>query len=151
MALSTIFSELLISWQPNFVWYQKPECPVKIVGLLHWGSRSQRRVKMLMFVQRISFNHQTFCLQTWYYIMQELIWSKYDNVYCIFWTADTFATKLGLIVQHYKLECTVEKLGYCIQDQGHSKGSKCQWMFVRMIFSEPRNIFSQTCYSDAAS
>ena len=35
------------------------------------------------------------------------------------------ATKLDLIVQHYKPECLVEKWDYCIQGQGHSKGSEC--------------------------
>ena len=35
--------------------------------------------------------------------------------------------KFGLIVQHHKLECPVEKWDYCIQGQVHSKGSKCQW------------------------
>ena len=49
--------------------------------------------------------------------------------------AGQFATKLGLIVQHHKSECLVEKLDYCIQGQGHSEGSKCQWMFVWMILS----------------
>ena len=28
----------------------------------------------------------------------------------------------------------------CIQGQGHNKGSKCQWMFVQIIFSESQNI-----------
>ena len=46
-----------------------------------------------------------------------------------------FATKLGLIVQDHKPECPVEKWDYCIQGQGHSEGSKCQWMYVRMIFT----------------
>ena len=45
-----------------------------------------------------------------------------------------------MIVQHHKLESSVEKWDYCIQGQGHSKGSKCQWMFVRTICSEPHNI-----------
>ena len=71
--------------------------------------------------------------------MQELIWSKYDNVYCIFWTVDPFATKLGLIVHYHKPECVVEKFDCCVQDQGHSKLSKCQWMFVQ-IFSETLNL-----------
>ena len=34
-----------------------------------------------------------------------------------------FATRLGLIVQHHKRECPVEKLDYCIQGQGHSEDS----------------------------
>ena len=40
-------------------------------------------------------------------------------------TAGPFATKSGLIVQHHKSECPVEKWDYCIQGQGHSEGSKC--------------------------
>ena len=60
--------------------------------------------------------------------------------YYIFQTAGLFATKLGLIVQHHKPECPVENLDYCIRDQGHSEGSKCKWMFVWMISSEPQNI-----------
>ena len=65
-------------------------------------------------------------LVLWCIIMQELIWSKYDNVYCIFWTADHFATKLGLIERYHKPECFMEKLDCCVQGQGHSKISKCQ-------------------------
>ena len=71
-------------------------------------------------------------------LLLELIWSKYDHFYCIFWTADPFATKLGLIVHYHKPECPVEKWDYCIQ--GHSKSSNCLWLFVWMIFSEPQNI-----------
>ena len=32
------------------------------------------------------------------------------------------------------------KIGLLLQGKGHNKGSKCQWMFVRMIFSESQNI-----------
>ena len=39
--------------------------------------------------------------------------------------SDPFVTKLGLIV-HHKPECFMEKLDCCVQDQGHSKTSKCQ-------------------------
>ena len=60
--------------------------------------------------------------------------------YYIFQTAGPFAAKLGFIVQHYKPECPVEKWDYCVQGQGHSEGSKCQCMFVRMISSEPQNV-----------
>ena len=30
-------------------------------------------------------------------------------------------------MQHYKPECSVKKIDYCNQGQGHSKGSKCQF------------------------
>ena len=112
-------------------------------ALLHSGSRSQQRVKMLMFVQIIFSKPPSILLPNlvlWCIIMQELIWSKYDNVYCIFWTADHFATKLGLIERYHKPECFMEKLDCCVQGQGHSKISKCQWMFVQMISTETLNL-----------
>ena len=65
---------------------------------------------------------------------------KIWQLYCIFWTADPFATKLGLIVHYHKPECFMEKMDCCVQGQGHSKISKCQWMFVQMIFSELLNL-----------
>ena len=34
----------------------------------------------------------------------------------------------------------MKKLDCCVQGQGHSKISKCQWMFVQMIFSESLNL-----------
>ena len=37
----------------------------------------------------------------------------------------SIATKLGLMVQHHKPECSVGKCDYCIQGQGHSKGWIC--------------------------
>ena len=53
--LSTIFAELLIPWQPNLIWWYII-ISQSVLGknvLLHSGSRSQWRVKMLMFVQMI--------------------------------------------------------------------------------------------------
>ena len=47
---------------------------------------------------------------------------KIQIFYYIFQTAGPFATKLGLVVQHYKSECSAEKLGYCTQGQGHTEG-----------------------------
>ena len=58
--------------------------------------------------------------------LQELVWSKYDNFYCIFLIAVPFATKLSLVVHYHEQECFMEKLDCC--GQGHSKISKCQWM-----------------------
>ena len=56
MTLSAIFSELLIPWQPNLVWWYiiRSQNVLWKTGLLHSGSRSQRRVKMLMIVQMLS-------------------------------------------------------------------------------------------------
>ena len=38
-----------------------------------------------------------------------IILSKYDFLY-IFWAADPFATKLGLMAHHHKLDCLVKRL-----------------------------------------
>ena len=102
--------------------YHKPEWPVKKNELLHSGSRSQWRVKMLMLVHMMSSKPPNILfpnLVLWCIIrsqsvmqkdlllfsrsrsLQELIWSKYYNFFSIFWTADPVATKLGLIV-HYR-------------------------------------------------
>ena len=50
----------------------------------------------------------------------------------IIWTADPFATKLGLIVHYRKPECFMEKLDCCVQSQGQSKILKCQWIVVQI-------------------
>ena len=73
--------------------------------------------------------------------LQELIWSKYDKFYCIFWIDDFFfSTKLGLIKHYHKPECYMEKLDCCVQGQGHNNTSKYQWMFIQMMFSESLNL-----------
>ena len=54
--------------------------------------------------------------------------------------AGPFATKLGLIIQP-KPECPVNTLDCSVQGNWHSQGSKCKWMFVQVISSEPQNIF----------
>ena len=100
------------------------ECPMKKVGLLHSESRSQQRIKMLMFVQMISSKPPSILFPNfvlWCIIMQELLWSKYDSVCCIFWIADSFAAKLCLIVHYHKPECFMDKLDCCVEGQGHSK------------------------------
>ena len=65
---------------------------------------------------------------------------KIWQFYCIFWTADPFAAKLGLILHYHKPECFMEKLDCCAQGEGHSKILKYDWMFVQIIFSELLNL-----------
>ena len=136
---------------------------MKRIGLLLSRSRSQWRVKMLIFFffsRWYLLKHLTFCFQTWYCdaslwvrvsckkidllfprsrSLQELLWSNYDDFWVIFWPTDTFAIKLGLVVHYPKPECCMEKLDCFVQGQGHSKFSKCQWMFAQMICSESLN------------
>ena len=65
----------------------------------------------------------------------------------IFWTGDSFATKLGLIVHYHKPDSFMEKLDCCVQGKGHSKILKCQWMFVRIIFSQSLHHYEPDCLS----
>ena len=44
--------------------------------------------------------------------------------YFFFWTTDSFANTLSLMVRHHKLECLVKRLDCCVQGQGHSKDSQ---------------------------
>ena len=73
------------------------------------------------------------------WLQREFIWSKYDSFYCIFSTADLFATRLDLMYIIIKwsvlLKTKTKKTDCCIQVQGHSENSK--WMFVCMICCEP--------------
>ena len=71
---------------------------------------------------------------------QGLVWAKYDSFDCIFWIAEPFATKLGLIVHYHKPECLMKKLDCCVHGQGHGKISKCQWLFIQMLSSEMLNL-----------
>ena len=84
------------------------------------------------------------------YIIKIWLFLQYlnDSFCYIFGTAVPIAIKLGLIVQHCKLEC-VEKLDYCIYGQGHSEGSICQWMTVWYLLIS-RIFCYQTWYGDAA-
>ena len=45
-----------------------------------------------------------------------------------------FVTKLGIVVHHHELECHAKKLGFYLQDQGHSVGLYNQNMMVSTIF-----------------
>ena len=40
----------------------------------------------------------------------------------VFWSADHFVTKLGMIMQQHEPECHAEKLVHCLQCQDHSEG-----------------------------
>ena len=78
-----------------------------------------------------------------------LILSKHYSDYYIFWTADSLATRRGLMISHHRPECLVEKLDYCSQGQGHSKGSKCRCL-SRWYFLNRRTFCYQTRYRDAS-
>ena len=68
-----------------------------------------------------------------------LTWAKYGSFYYIFWTVDSLAFKLGLMIHHHKPECPVKNIRLL------PSGSRSQWrvkmlVFVQMIFSKPPNI-----------
>ena len=73
-------------------------------------------------------------LSSWSRSQRGLILSKYYSDYCIFWTADSLATKLCPMIGYHRPERLVEKVDYCLQGQSHSEGSKCRclsrWYFL---------------------
>ena len=50
----------------------------------------------------------------------------------MFWTADHFDTKLGMVMQHHKAESHA-KTNSCLQCQGHSEGLYDQNMIISTI------------------
>ena len=75
-------------------------------------------------------NCRTFCFRTWYggavlwarvscgkklfafsrsRSLKGFIWSKHDSFYSLFWTVDSVATKLDLMIHHHKPECLIKK------------------------------------------
>ena len=127
------------------------------------------KIKVTAKVQNVSkclsgwylLNHRTFCYQTWYgdpawarvshriffwHLLSSrsrsqwgLIWSKYDSFYYIFWTVDSLATKLGLMIRHHDISKSVlwKKIGLLIS------GSRSQWRVKRLMFC-PDDIFYST-------
>ena len=48
-------------------------------------------------------------------------------------SAESFVTKLGIVVHHHEPECHVKKMGFYLQGQGHSVGLYNQNMTVSTI------------------
>ena len=69
-----------------------------------------------------------------------LIWSNYDFFVYIFWSVDSLATRLGLMIHRPRPEYSVTK-----KKRLQHSGSRLHWkdimlMFVQMISSKPPNI-----------
>ena len=91
----------------------------------------------LIMSAQYHLNHSTifFLYQTWYSVYYDEtmchaeklvhyfqcqghskgLYNQNMTFYYIFRTAGLFATKLGLLVRYYELECSVEKQDYCVQ------------------------------------
>ena len=122
------------------------------MGLLCLRQRSQRRLKMSVnvcldehFVTKFGMVMQMSVMRKKLLLLllflrsrsrQELIWSKSDSFYYIFWTVDSLASKLGLVIHHYKLECLEkEKWITAFRIKVTAKGQML--IFVHMISSKP--------------
>ena len=66
-----------------------------------------------------------------------LMWLKYDSFYYIFWTIDSLATKLGLMIHHHKPQCLVKK-NRLLQSRSRSRQRVKLLMIVQTITSKPR-------------
>ena len=145
--------KLLISLQPNSVWQcsiiSRSGVSCDKIGLLRSRLRSQRRFKMSLnvcpdifwtavyFVTNLGMvmqHHEVECLAEKMYLLYSksrsqwgLIWSKYDCFYYFLWSADSFATKLCLMVHHHKPDC---------QSHSHSEDSYNQiWLFIPYLLN----------------
>ena len=149
-------------WFTLMVHHHKFECPVK-----KWIAVFKVRVTVKAWsVHECLFwwyllNHSTFCNQIWYggvlswvgvscrkigllfsrsRSQHGLILSEYDCFYDIFWTADPFSIKHGLMVLSHMPECCVrKKKDYCIQGQDTVK-LECRWMFIQTVSSGLLNL-----------
>ena len=156
VSLSYISSEVLILWQLSLVRWRiiiksGLSCEKKLDYCVQDQGHSEGS-RFSCLSRWYLLNQQAFCFQTWYYdasswvgvsckkinlllsrsrSLRELIWSKFDNFYCIFWTAGPFATKLDLMVHCHKSECFMEKWECCVQGQGHSKFQNFNECFSR--------------------
>ena len=150
-------------WQPNMVWYyiiisqnvlwQKLSTAFKVKVIV--------KGKMSVFVQIISSKLSIILLPNLYCdasswdgvsckkigllfsrsrSQQRLVWSNCGSFYYILWTTVSFASKLGFVVDFHKPEYLMKKFDCSVQGQGLSKMSKCQWMNVQAVSSEPLNL-----------
>ena len=93
--ISFISSKPVSLFQPNSIWVQiiiSKEVSIENVGLLFSRSMSQPRLNVSVNV-------------------------RLDDILCI---AEPFVTKPSMVRHHYKPECHMQKMGFCLQGQGHS-------------------------------
>ena len=119
LTLSIISSKLLICLQPNMICW----CIIISQTVLFKICVAVFKVKVTAKEENVSE-----CLED------------------IFLTGKYFVTKHGMMMHHYKLEVSVEKLFCCLPGQGHSKGSNDQNMTVSAISFELLSLFSQTWF-----
>ena len=115
MFVWTISSEPKNILSPNLVWW----CSITSQSVLQ---------KNWFTVFNVKVTVRAFMIKIWLFLLYLLN--------CCY-----FATRLGLLVQHHKLECPVRKWDYCIQGQGHSKGLNCVCDCVCSVSPDPLNHF----------
>ena len=166
LILSKYYFDYYIFWTANslatrrglMIGYHKPERLVEkldycIQGQGHSDGSKCRYLSRWYFLNRrpniLLPNSVLWCIIMGWSVMQKDLFAifkvkvtatalmiKIWQFYCIFWIADPFATKLGLMVHYRKPECLMKKLDCCVQGQGHGKIAKCQWLFIQMLSSE---------------
>ena len=70
---------------------------------------------------------------------RELIWSNFDFIYYILWTADFLATKLSLTVHHQKPECLVKKWIALLSNPPNIPLPNLVWWYIVMSRSVMQN------------
>ena len=57
------------------------------------------------------------------------------------WIAEPFVTKFTMVIHHYKPECHVQKMGFCLQGQGDSN-----WFWVHTMKSWLFLLYVANCW-----
>ena len=90
------------------------------------------------------------CLQGQYDSKGLNLFGKWQFLLFIFWTADHFAVKLGLVVHSHVMECHVKKMDQCVQGKGQRETSKWWWVFSGQWLLTYGIFYYQTWYSDVS-
>ena len=158
--------------KPGMVMHlHKPECHAeKIVQCVQCQGHSEG-LFLLLHLQTIPSESQNILLPNlvwWCSIMSQrdlqnflcvlfsrasqrgLIWSKYDPFYFIFWTVDSLASKLDLMIHHHKPECLVKKIGLLYSRSRSQQGVKMS-VFSRWYLLNQLRFCFQTWYCDTSS
>ena len=145
MSISVVSSKLLVDLQPNLVWLIKSRLICYLQGQGHWQSSCNQN----MTISIVSFELLILLLPN--LVLQYIIISQgvYGEIgllcsrsrsqqnfkmsmnVCpddIFWIAEPFTAKLGMVMHHYEPDCLPKRLVCYLQGQGHSEGSYNQNM-----------------------
>ena len=143
MILCTIFSELLIPWQPNLVWWYfiiSQSVPRKKLDYCRQGQGHSEGSKCKCLSRWYLLNHQAFCFQTWYWDTS-LCKSTYNQNMTV--STLSFELLILLLLDWYiTISQSVLWRSWIVvfKVKVTAKFQNVKWMFAQMISSEKLNL-----------